>query len=141
MDAPADAKQVEVGPGLSVAAQAATVTAAKINAETGPAVPDIRPVDVVDKQFAESIGIKTKGWTPGAAKVWYREHSTQIWTAATVVDMTLVFLLARIPSEWVTVTLIVKIAAQITGTVLKYRNQLGVVLARLRGEVANNTPE
>jgi hypothetical protein len=138
MDIPAPDKIVVAGPELSVAAQVATNVADSINLATGPTVPDIKPVDVVDRDFVESIGVKTHGWLH-AGKTFWKEHSTQFWTAAITLQTYLLAFQGDIPEAWEKVSRGVAIVLGVLGVLMKLRLQPSIVVERVRSEVKEKT--
>lgn len=138
MEIPAPEKIVVAGPGLSVAAQVAENIAASVNQATGPTVPDIKPVDVVDRDFVESIGIRTTGWVTNTRAFW-KEHSTQFWTAALVLQGLLQAFHDDIPADYVTVLRYVDMSLGGLGLLFKLRLQAGLIIDTIRAEVRRHT--
>ncbi len=128
-DAPVSAVVV-AEPGRSIAGQVAAQVAVA-NGLTNK-------VDAVDKQLLETVGVKTHGWTKDAAKIWWKEHSTQIWGLVTVIELTMTFVGSYIPKEWTTLSHAVAAIGGFAGMILKYRVQLSVALDRIRAEVARS---
>lgn len=138
MEIPAPEKIVVAGPGLSVAAQVAENIAAKVNAETPPDAPVVKPVDVVDRDFVESIGIRTHGWLLDGRAFW-KEHSTQFWVVALALQGFLQAFRDDIPEAWVSLGHWVDIALGGLGLLMKFRLQAGLVVDMIRTEVKRHT--
>lgn len=138
MDVPAPDKIVVAGPGLSVAAQVATNLADAANAATPADAPVIKPVDVVDKDFVESIGIRTQGWVTDTRAFW-KEHSTQFWTAALVLQGVLQAFHDDIPADYVTALRYVDMALGGLGLLFKLRLQTSLIIDTFRNEVRRHT--
>ena len=137
MDAPVEPKTVEVGPGLSVAAQAATVVAEK-RSELMPVGQSVKPADVVDRDFLESIGVRTSGWLH-MGKAFWLEHSTQVFSIATALQIYLQAAHDTLPPGWVRMGGYVDGALYVVGLVLKLRIQPDVAVARAKAEVERHT--
>jgi len=138
MDIPAPDKIVVAGPGLSVAAQVAENIAATVNQATGPTVADIKPVDVVDRDFVESIGIRTSGWVTNTRAFW-KEHSTQFWAAALALQVALQAFRDDIPADWATLGHYLDMSLMGLGLLMKLRLQGGLIIDTIRNEVRRHT--
>jgi hypothetical protein len=138
MDAPVETKTVVVGPGLSVAAQAATVIADQRNEALPSGLATVKPSDVVDRDFLESIGMRTKGWVKLGGLFW-RQHSVQFWTAAAALETTLQVAQGWIPERWATLGHGIALVLSWLGILFKARLQGGLIVARIRGEVERHT--
>lgn len=138
MNIPDPQKIVVAGPGLSVAAQVAENIATSVNQATGPTVPDIMPVDVVDRDFVESIGIRTTGWAK-AGKAFWMEHSVQFWSAAAGLETGLQVAQTWIPAEWAQLGHIMAITLSWLGILFKLRRQGNLIVDRIREEVRGHT--
>ncbi len=138
MDTPVQEKVVLTGPGLSTAAQVATNVAANLNAQLPGEIATIKPVDVVDRNFVESIGIKTTGWVKMGAVFW-KQHSVQFWTAAGVTETGLQILQTWIPQDWKDLGHWVAIGLMGLGILFKARRQGNLIVDRIREEVRGHT--
>jgi hypothetical protein len=138
MDAPVQEKVVLTGPGLSTAAQVATNVAANLNAQLPDVIATIKPVDVVDRNFVESIGIETTGWITNG-KLFWKQHSVQFWTAAGVTETGLQILQTWIPQDWKDLGHWVAIGLMGLGMLFKARRQAGLIVDRIREEVRGHT--
>lgn len=138
MDIPAPEKIVVAAPGLSVAAQVATNIAESANQITPMDAKIIRPVDVVDRQFVEDIGIKTHGWI-SEGNTWWRKHQNWVWAFIVGADGIVGWLAPQIPAQYPKLALTVNMAAVVTGKILSLRTQASVVIASIRNEVRRHT--
>lgn len=138
MEIPAPEKIVVAGPGQSVAAQVATNVVQTINETTGPEVPNLKPVDVVDREFVESIGIRTSGWIH-VGKTFWKEHSTQFWVVAIGLQTFLQSVQDDIPPTWEAVGHWTSVALGALGLIMKVRIQGGLIIENIRNEVRRHT--
>lgn len=138
MDAPVQPTIVVAAPGLSVAAQVAEQTAQKINQSTPADAPVVKPVDVVDRNFLEEIGIKTSGWAH-VGNTWWREHSTWVWGFVVGVDGFIGAFLPLIPVTYPKLLLTFNMIGMATAKLLTWRAQANVAVARVKAEVKRHT--
>lgn len=136
--APTQKPTVVAGPGLSVAAQVATQVATQVNAQLPPSMATVKPVDIVDKDFVESIGIRTTGWL-NLGKAFWRQHSVQFWSAAAGLETALQVAQTWIPSHWESVGHYVVVALGWLGILFKARRQANLIVDNIRQEVARHT--
>lgn len=138
MEIPAPEKIVVAGPGLSVAAQVASNLADSANQVTPADAKIIKPVDVVDRQFVEEIGVKTHGWI-SEGNTWWRRHQNWVWAFVVGADGIVGWIAPQIPAQYPKLALTFNMAGVVTGKLLSLRTQVSVVVANIRNEVRRHT--
>lgn len=98
------------------------------------------PQAEVTRTLAIQSGVKLSGWI-GNPRTFWREHSTQVWGFVAVLDLVLQFAQQDIPSEWTRVGHWITSAGAVTGMILKYRVQAGLVLERIRMAIRGRTDD